>query len=397
MKKIKFNKKWPLYYGIISRLKVVDDRTIAIAGVSMTGGECYLHINLDYFTSPRMKFLSGILRHEIYHLFFHLCDPAIAEARITNPLLLNIAAEASCNEFIRKRDLPPVPITLADYRKFGFRPKQSTIERFHLLMKAHCEGILDIPSPQFSDTHFDPPDDRDGAFSARSSMADILRDAITEALGKWEDAGHDTPPDMTIGDMPAADILALIEPRPNAPGVDWKTELSMFVARLAISDEIVTTFRRPNRRFPERIDVPGHFHPARNALPRIVLAIDTSGSIDEQMLAVFTAEIDRLFPHTSGMEVVMCDDRIRKVFTYEGTIKMYHGRGGTSFLPVFDPKFLSRFSQVDGLVYITDGFDGGEIASAPPPPFAVLWVFPSRQACASFSCPWGGRTVIERR
>jgi predicted metal-dependent peptidase len=96
-------------------------------------------------------------------------------------------------------------------------------------------------------------------------------------------------------------------------------------------------------------------------------AIDTSGSIDDQMLELIDAEL-RLLSRSYAITVVECDAVIRRVYRYRG-LKSVLGRGGTDFRPPLQSSFL-RKHQPDILIYFTDGAGP---APDDPPRTPVIW------------------------
>jgi predicted metal-dependent peptidase len=119
---------------------------------------------------------------------------------------------------------------------------------------------------------------------------------------------------------------------------------------------------------------------------RIALAIDTSGSVDEKLLARFVAEItailERLEPR---LLLIVCDAAVHQTFEFigrEGAAMLrrfkFKGGGGTDFRPAI---LEATKWQPDLLIYLTDleGEAGNE------PKYPVLWAVPEGRALA----PWG--------
>ncbi|MGD0109761.1 MAG: VWA-like domain-containing protein [Rhodopila sp.] len=107
----------------------------------------------------------------------------------------------------------------------------------------------------------------------------------------------------------------------------------------------------------------------------VVVAVDTSGSIDDATLAAFAAEITAILDEAApaAIHVVYCDHAIAGTETYEpgDVIDLTpHGGGGTAFRPVFEWIARSGIQPVSA-VYLTDlcGWDFG-----PEPDYPVLWV-----------------------
>ena len=107
----------------------------------------------------------------------------------------------------------------------------------------------------------------------------------------------------------------------------------------------------------------------------VVVAVDTSGSIDDATLAAFAAEITAILDEAApeAIHVIYCDDAIAGTETYQAgdVIDLTpRGGGGTAFRPVFDWIARSDVQPVCA-IYLTD-LDGDDFG--PPPDYPVLWV-----------------------
>lgn len=108
---------------------------------------------------------------------------------------------------------------------------------------------------------------------------------------------------------------------------------------------------------------------------KLVIAIDSSGSIDKELLDQFLSEVNFLMEHVQNYQIdlLVCDDKIHshQIF-YSGElldVKVI-GNGGTSFIPVFD--FIEKnIDEVKLLLYFTD-LDGA--FPKEPPSYDVKWV-----------------------
>jgi predicted metal-dependent peptidase len=110
-----------------------------------------------------------------------------------------------------------------------------------------------------------------------------------------------------------------------------------------------------------------------DTLGPVVVAVDTSGSIDDVTLAAFAAEITAVLDEAApaAIHVVYCDDAIAGSETYEpgDVINLTpRGGGGTAFRPVFD-WIAGSDIQPACAVYLTD-LDGRDFG--PEPGYKVL-------------------------
>ena len=153
--------------------------------------------------------------------------------------------------------------------------------------------------------------------------------------------------------------------------VSWRDELYRYINTHAKSDY---------RMFP-----PSKKHLYRGiALPsiygeelKIVVAIDTSASIDDELLKVFLAElyeIMQVFTHYV-IELIECDasiQNIQRLTPQEPLEPTLKGGGGTNFTPVFD--YIENLNEdFKFLIYFTDG--KGSFPKYEPF-IDTLWVIP---------------------
>jgi len=124
---------------------------------------------------------------------------------------------------------------------------------------------------------------------------------------------------------------------------------------------------------------------ATRAAPRLVVIVDVSGSIDDELLRRFAREIEAITRRTeSELVLVVGDDRVRRVSHHApghsdlASIE-FDGRGGTDFTPLLEEAGRHR---PDIVVVLTD-LDG---PARLRPHWPVLWAVPEshRHATAPF-------------
>ena len=136
------------------------------------------------------------------------------------------------------------------------------------------------------------------------------------------------------------------------------------------------SWNRPNRRFVGQ----GMYLPGYDYIPRmgeVVVAVDTSGSLNSKDLSHFNAHINRIMETClpEKVTVIYCDYDIGGIREYtpdELPITLEPvGGGGTSFRPVFD--WLDSYAgEVECLVYFTDGW--GDQDDLDEPAIDTVWV-----------------------
>jgi len=167
--------------------------------------------------------------------------------------------------------------------------------------------------------------------------------------------------------------------------IDWRDELRVALDRFYKDDYAQMP---PNKKFLHL----GFYLPSSvSDRFKLVVAVDSSGSVDEDLLSEFLSELNSLMNTIPSYEInlLVCDDKIRshKVF-YSGDIleAKVEGGGATDFRPVFefidaeleDTKLLLYFSDLDGVFPTKEPF------------FAVKWIAPKEA-----EVPFGELVVLD--
>jgi predicted metal-dependent peptidase len=153
--------------------------------------------------------------------------------------------------------------------------------------------------------------------------------------------------------------------------IDWRSVLRDAIGGYYVSDYVMMP---PSK----KLLYAGIYLPSATSRHlELVIAIDSSGSVDEVILAQFIGEIEsicELFGSYS-IELLVCDDRVRshQRFTNGESIEYsLEGGGGTDFTPVFEfiemqltpPKILLYFTDLDGKFPMTE------------PHYDTVWIVP---------------------
>lgn len=389
---------YPYYAAVLARMQAVEDPSIPVMAVSAHGRHVWLHVNVDYFFQRdkqgqfcNMKFVRGVLLHEVHHVVLgHLGDPEYANP--AHPDLMELAMEVSANEFIRE-PLPGNPPVWTMLKQYGLAAHQSTLERYELLAKARRNGA-GIPVPaRWVDSHLARGVSRQPGRGRPDPnqyirVKRLVSGAVDQVKRDRARKGLSGPGGSLAGTDPGNFIEELEEEfaPPPKPRMDWKTALRLFATP---QRRAFTTYTRPNRRFRHRVgEIPGRAWRPDVAKPkRLMVAIDTSGSMTTEELNEIAGELRRL-GQLAQFTVVECDTIIHRVYPFAGSFRDAAGRGGTDLRPVFEPAFLTEH-RPDGVVYFTDGEGPYHVN---PPGVPTLWVLTKDWP---FRCPWGQQTVMK--
>lgn len=154
-----------------------------------------------------------------------------------------------------------------------------------------------------------------------------------------------------IGNLPG-EVQDEIERLNKPPQVDWRAALRNYVAA-KLPAQSTRTWARLNRRFPYIIK--GN---KKRRIPLITVAIDTSGSVDDRQLQTFLPEIDAIRKiYKVDVEFIQCDMTIQDIKLVKAKDKfpnVFKGRGGTSFLPVWEYLDKEAKRKPDVVIYLSD-------------------------------------------
>ena len=225
----------------------------------------------------------------------------------------------------------------------------------------------------------DPEDFMADLMAAESDGSPLNDDHETDETRRWRQRLERAK----AGDRPNGILRQLSG---DLPKVDtpWELILRTHVLRATMSRTHVS-WERPSRhwlslsqggrdhRYPYEAGIVFH-----SRVAKIVVMVDTSGSIDQDMLNRFAAEIDAIAKQTRAeIHVIVCDADVHGVFKVasaglSSALKgiEFKGGGGTNFIPAFEE--AEKLKPAIG-VYLTD-----MMGTFPPSArFPTVWAVPA--------------------
>lgn len=370
--------KEPFYGLFLIMLNKVWNNKIPTAGVSLNGINYQLTISENFWKPLSELHQQGLLKHELLHIgFSHLTS----YNHLINKELANIAMDLEINQFIDKNMLPEGGMTLDLFPELNLEPNQGTNYYYEKLQKAannkgtcpNLDEMMDAMSQgQMTVT---VSKGKGGNIQVEVNLPDHSTweefDKLPEATKKLiqQQTGHILKEvadqvQKSRGTIPGefAEILEKLNEVEEAK-FDWKGFLRRFVGG---STEVETkrTKRKENYRFE---DSPGIKTYEKR---RILVGIDTSGSVSTKELKEFMNELYHVHKTGTAITVVQCDTAISHIGKFNINEDMHiHGRGGTSFEPVCD-YYNEHHKDYSCLVYFTDGESSAPDKCRGP----VLWV-----------------------
>jgi len=172
-------------------------------------------------------------------------------------------------------------------------------------------------------------------------------------------------------------LTELIKALRQKPIINWQKQLKHMKGSVKVPYK-KTLLRRP-RRCPDRYDIKGRISDRR---VKVLVAIDTSGSMGKKELEFIFNEIFSILSTVKfELTVIECDAEINYIYEAKSIKDInfkIHGRGGTSFIPVF--KWLKNDCKTskypDLIIYFTDGYGDRTIPEnlRPKAGTQLMWV-----------------------
>lgn len=368
--------KEPFFAHLIGGITREITSSVPTMAVGIVAGQPRLFVNPSFFAtelrSEPMRI--GVLKHEVLHLLFkHL----FRYKQHYDAELYNIAADIVVNQYIGSWKLPSSAVTLKTFPELKLKPDRETEYYYKALQREQEEpssggaGVLKAIYGKSRHSDHSLWSHRPGGEPLLSEVAETELDRlIVQAYNRCTVKQRGTIP----GNI-ALLIEEMIEKR--APKVDWRRALRIF-SSTSRRTVLRSTMKRPSKRF--------HTFPGIRIrrFQKLMVIIDTSGSVKEDELSAFFVEIHGMFRAGADVSIMEADAAVQRVFKYTGHVpKELHGRGGTSFDPPFEWLRSHRREQFDACIYLTDGQ-----APAPTvrPPCRLLWVVSSRGNMGKHLC-----------
>lgn len=332
--------------------------SIPTAAVGINNGIVEMLFNSEFFvkklnTSERV----AVLKHEILHIVFkHLFRNKKYEKI---KLIYNIAADIVVNQYIGDWQLPDDAVTIDSFPTLNLEENESIEYYIEELLKLNTNYITSIIPNDYFESHaiWDHLSGSDNDSSKDIASYKLDRIVIDAFQKSEQNKKHSNIP---------LDIINAIKKIQESytSNINWEKSLKIF-AQHSIKSSVNLTYKRLSKRFNTRPGI------KIKRSEKLIIAIDTSGSISKKELTVFFSEINLIYKTGAEIDIVECDATIQNFYKYNGKCPEYaKGGGGTLYDPVFE--FINkRKSNYDGCIYLTDGY-------APEPKIKcrtkLLWV-----------------------
>ena len=384
--------KEPFFAHVLAGVPRLVTEQIESMGLHWNGQQVVLRVNPEWFRKGLAATQRKVaLKHEVLHIVFrHLFRPADRQA-----VLYSIAADLVVNQLLTPlKPLPGWP-TLEMFPELKLKPDQP-LDAYYAELAALLRqmqrknggadgsanwakatgkpqsaealaALLANRGKRGDDAGWNDGKDGIGASAGRYAVGSVLIRA------------KERMPPHQWGSLPAALLseLALILAE-RQPKLDWKRMVRIFCASSGRS-RIRHTMKRISKRYGTRPGI------KVQRMQRLLVAVDTSGSIDQKMVNAFFTEIHGAWKAGATVQVVECDASVQRDYRYAGKPpREVAGGGGTEFEPVF--RWMQSQAQFDGCLYLTDGCGP---APTTRPRCKLLWVVAAGEGTGTMDLPFG--------
>ena len=321
-----------------------------------------LYVNRLWLTVADIDEIATELAHLVWHLLRDHGGRAFdLGVGTTEAGVWRTAADASIAEVLAGNQLrTPLPTP----RHLGLRPNQSA-EAYYTELQGHAVAHDSYGCGSGADGLRRPYEVGPDADLGRvdGTRADELRRGVAIAY-----AGHVT----TRGDQPG-DFLRWVD-QISDPVVPWTNVLASSVHR-AVAWASGTTDYTYQRRSRRAGALPGLVLPGlRRAVPHLAIVVDTSGSVDDGLLAQALGEVNGAIRGLGipglSVAVLACDAAVHTVGSVRRAADVrLLGAGGTNVAPGITVAAALR-PRPEIIVVLTDGWTDWPIA--PPPGTTVV-------------------------
>ena len=339
----------PFYAHLLSGLvKRVGDLVPTVAVGLHQEEQLVLHVNPEFWNQlPSSEQRQGVLQHELLHIVFgHL----FLGDKYPHRQIFNIAADLVVNQYIDQARLPEGALRLGHFLDLQLEAEREVSYYYYALLQLHRLGDtgadaqllkkwLNGGAEEALALHQLWPGVQRLSRAQQDNLRQNVEGVVQAVCRKVGEYG--------IGLLPSAlqTHLQRLTTRPQT--LNWRRVLRLFAASSAVTT-VHNTIRRPSRRYGT---LPGSKVQPQQ---KILVAIDTSGSVADADLNRFFEEIYQLWRQRAEIKVVECDVSIRRVYDYRGLHpQQVEGRGGTSFDPPI--QYANYNYRPDAIVYFTDG------------------------------------------
>lgn len=344
------------FYGVLLSMTDFIPETV-IPTMATDGGKVYY--NPEFVMSLNDDEVFGVLLHEISHCIYMHCTPKRRMNR--DQKRWNVAADFAINWEIKQMNYNLPDGLLIDSKYAEMNAEQ-----------IYDDLPNDVSEYETFDMHIESSDEESW---------DDMEDKVVTAYEMTKNTSG-------RGNVPSGLKRWIDKLRKSK--VQWERIFHKYVGQALAKDDY--SFSRVNKRYlGQDIYLPD----LRNyVIGNVVIAIDTSGSINKNCLEQFATEIDKVRHLVTDVTAMSCDCQVHEVVKISKFGKFlnglqFHGGGGTDMRPVFD-RVKEDNLLPELLIYLTDGYG---VFPEKAPNYPVLWCV-TEEGGMSYLPDWGQRVLV---
>jgi len=351
----------PFFAALSRRVSKIADESIPTAGVRVNpdSGQFEMFYNPKFFETLSDIEKRGVLKHEFYHLVFEHVTGRLPDKGMSK--MWNIATDLAINSHLLG-ELPDFAL-YPGKDHFAEYPLGQSSEWYMEKLKQDQEKEKEKEEGEGQSQPGEGGEDGEGRpqplddHSGWREMSDAKRQmAQQRAKEIMKQAAEEANKAGSWGSVPSSmkkEIISKISTQ-----VDWRKVLRYFIKTSQRSNKR-NSIKKINKRY-------AYVHPGRkvNRTARVAISIDQSGSVNDQMLTAFFAELSNLAKYAE-FTVVPFDTAVAEeaVYVWKRGERKKAQRvryGGTSFDA---PTKWVNERNFDGHIILTDMMAPKPVAS----------------------------------
>ena len=332
----------PFFAALSRRIDKKASTSVPTAGVRVNPntGHFEMVYNPEFFEGISDDHKLGVLMHEFYHLVFEHVTGRLPAEGMTK--MWNQATDLAINSHLIGKLPKGALIPGEDY--FKDLPVGRSADEYFEILKQKQEENEDGEGNGEGEGDPGTWDDHSGWGEGDNTANEIAKERLKEAVKKAAEEASKSNAWGSVSSDVRQDIIDSITAK-----VDWRKVLRYFIKTSQKSSKR-STIKKINRRY-------AYVHPGKKVQrqAKIAIAIDQSGSVDNQMLTKFFNELNNL-SKLAEFTVIPFDHDVKPELVYvwkKGTHKKKERvlTGGTCFNAPTDYVNEHGF---DGMIVLTD-------------------------------------------
>ena len=332
------------FFAALSRK--IDKRAstgVPTAGVRVNPetGHFEMLYNPEFFAGLSDEHKQGVLMHEFYHLVFEHVTGRLPSEGMSK--IWNFATDLAINSHLLGK-LPEGALIPGEGHFADFPVGKTADHYLELLKKKQEEQEENGEGGEGGEGEPEPWDDHSGWGEVDSTTKEIAKERLKEAVKKAAEEASKGNSWGSVSQAVREDILDRI-----ATKVNWRSVLRYFIKTSQRANKR-STIKKINRRY-------AYVHPGKKVQrqAKIAIAIDQSGSVDNQMLSAFFSELNSL-AKLAEFTVIPFDHEVdeSKIYTWKKGESRKTERvltGGTDFNA---PTEWVNNNNFDAMIVLTD-------------------------------------------